>query len=583
MKTLLFAYKQLSRKDKTTYVFTMVMRLFASLLDMLGLALVGLAASMLTGAAGPSNRIVALVEKGLVGAGFTNTYAVFGLAAAIFFLIKAALSIWLNSFVAAFLARVETEQTLKIFDNLTRAGQGELSKWSSKEIILAINENSYVAYNYSFMAGSIVFGEGFLLTGICCFLLFQNPVLFVAMALYFMIFALIVSAFVGRRTKVAAKAVNTSTVNTQSLLQDYLSSSRQVKVLGTSTSFSALYRKERHFKAASQGVLNKLTYLPRYIVETALMLGVAIILLQRSMDGGVTLPASTVAVFVAGAFRLIASLLPLQASFAALKTVDAQAELTFNLEQAIATPTANVMQYTGHAPRVSKPEIQVQDVSFSYESNKTLLENISFTVHFGEYVALVGKSGEGKSTLTDLLLGNRQVSLGKILIGGSEPNEFINANPGKLGYVPQKTHIIRGTLLENVLLSYDLDDIDLERVDEVLTLANLKDYVSSLPNGIHERLGEGFRELSGGQAQRLSLARALYPKPEILILDEPTSSLDAQTKTDVNNVLKALAGSMTIFAITHSRDNIADYDRVLHLGKGEVTLLQASAVQRPIE
>lgn len=520
---------------------------------------------------GPLNSLI----DNLAALGFVNTYAVFGVGASLFFIAKAIFSIWLNAAVARFLARIESTNSVSMFDQLSRSNLSSISTWNEKQLNIALNDSTYVAFNYAPMAGSIIFGEGVLLISICVFLAIQNFWMFILMVLYFGLFAGVVSLIVNRRTGRAAAGLAAQTIRTQVIVHDLSATLRQVRTAGTRLSFLKAFSDARTLRSTHQTTLNKLTYLPRYVVESALMLGIAGILLQRSLDGGTGLPATTVAVFLAGSLRLIASLLPLQASFAALRAVDEQARFTFDLQSALdATPS-------GEKPRSlpelqkgnSKPVIEANQLSFKYpNSEASALESVSFKVPFGSFVGIIGPSGAGKSTLMDLLLGFQPPTSGEIKIDGVSPTDYIFGNPGKIAYVPQRTHIFTGTLLENILLEIGPKVVDEPQLRLALELAQLQEYVDELPNGLQTQIGEGVRELSGGQAQRLALARALYRNPRVLVLDETTSALDPATRAEIRQAISSLAGQMTVFSITHDDTTMGDFDLTLLVQGGQVQL-----------
>lgn len=571
MKTLRASLQNLSKANRTYYVVALLLRLAVSSLDMIGLALVGLAAGLITGATSLNDGPLSGVVNWLIGAGFENVYAVFGLVATLFFIAKALISVSLNSAIAGFLSRNESTESISLVKKLTRSNLSPLRNWNEKEVSLAINESTYVAHNYSLMAGSIIFGEGVLLLGICGFLLLQNAFLFVIMAAYFAAFAGAVSLIVNRRTSTAAKVLTAQSVRSNILIYDIYSLLRTLRAAGTGDSFIQAFADSRTAKATSQASINKLTYLPRYIVEGALMLGVAIILLQRSLDGGSSLPAATVAIFLAGAFRMVASLLPLQSSWAALRAVDEQAKFAFDLSDAL----QNVQSGPNSEPRgpVDKtmPSIEVVEMSFTYgQELPNVLEGVSLRIPFGSFVGVVGRSGAGKSTLTDLLLGFQEPTSGSVKIGNVNAGDYVLENPGLVAYVPQRSHIFSGSIIENVLLEIDPKNYDSVQLERALNATRMLDYVNSLPEGIHTRVGEGVRELSGGQAQRLSLTRALYRNPKILVLDETTSALDSKTKAEIESVIQELAGSMTIISITHNAKSLSDFDVVLEVKDGSV-------------
>jgi ABC-type multidrug transport system fused ATPase/permease subunit len=182
---------------------------------------------------------------------------------------------------------------------------------------------------------------------------------------------------------------------------------------------------------------------------------------------------------------------------------------------------------------------------------------------------VVGPSGAGKSTLVDLLLGVLNTKHETISISGVDAGESIKKWPGAIGYVPQDSNFINGTVKENVCFGYDATEVPDEHVIKVLRAAQLED-ILNLPEGINTFIGEQGSKLSGGQRQRLGIARALFTNPRLLILDEATSALDANTEAKLTEYLESLKGSLTLIVIAHRLSTVRSADRILYLEKGKV-------------
>lgn len=208
-------------------------------------------------------------------------------------------------------------------------------------------------------------------------------------------------------------------------------------------------------------------------------------------------------------------------------------------------------------------EVVAQNVFFSYESGADFqLSDISFEISGGTFAAIIGPSGAGKSTIFDLILGVCEPSEGIMSLQGMEPASFIMSHPGKVAFVPQFPPIVSGSLLENVALGSPVDEVDSDRAFQCLQQVGLDFTGKSMtqPKG-----------LSGGQLQRLGIARALYTQPKLLLLDEPTSALDADNENLVMSSLNLLRGSCTVVVIAHRLSTIKNADNVLVLEQGRIT------------
>jgi ABC-type bacteriocin/lantibiotic exporter with double-glycine peptidase domain len=217
------------------------------------------------------------------------------------------------------------------------------------------------------------------------------------------------------------------------------------------------------------------------------------------------------------------------------------------------------------------PTVSVKDISYSYkkDSSKAISE-VSLEIPPGQFIALVGPSGAGKSTMVDLILGILEPDDGYISLSKIVPREALNKWPGATAYVPQVVHIINGSISENVTLGYNYVNYNEEEIYAALEIADLTEYVSSLPEGIHTNVGEFGNKLSGGQKQRLGIARAVFSKPRLLVLDEATSALDAETENRVSESILKLTGDCTLIFIAHRLSVVRSAEMIYYLDKGKI-------------
>jgi ATP-binding cassette subfamily C protein len=198
-----------------------------------------------------------------------------------------------------------------------------------------------------------------------------------------------------------------------------------------------------------------------------------------------------------------------------------------------------------------------------------VLDGISFTAEAGMHTALVGPSGAGKSTVFDLALGFLKATSGSISLNGDNPVELIGRNPGAVGLVPQSPRLISGTLAENVSLLPD-KETDADWVASCLSKVGLDWMIGTDGLGIAAQLHPDAGQLSGGEIQRIGLARALYRRPKILFLDEATSALDAETESRVSKMLETLKGEVTLVTIAHRISTVMNADKIIYLQDGKI-------------
>ena len=217
-----------------------------------------------------------------------------------------------------------------------------------------------------------------------------------------------------------------------------------------------------------------------------------------------------------------------------------------------------------------KGSVKVSEVCFEYETKIEVLNNISLSADPGDFIAIVGGSGAGKTTLVDVILGALEQKSGTVEISGKSPKSAFSIWPGAVAYVPQDSPVINGTIRENLGLGYPLSDVEDLHCWESLKIARLDEFVATLPNKLDTYVGDRGTRLSGGQRQRLGIARALLTNPKLLILDEATSSLDALTESEISQSLRSFKGKITLLVIAHRLSTVVEADKIYFLEKGVV-------------
>jgi len=217
-------------------------------------------------------------------------------------------------------------------------------------------------------------------------------------------------------------------------------------------------------------------------------------------------------------------------------------------------------------------EISVKNISFAYDNQPTpALNNVNCTIKKNTLVTIMGPTGAGKSTFIDLLAGLLQPTAGEILIDGQTlTTANVRSWQRQIGYVPQKIHLLDGSIKDNITFGQPADLIDVDQITVAAKKAQIDSYIMSLPDQYRAAVGEHGDHLSGGQRQRVGIARALYRDPAILILDEPTSALDADTARSLLTTLKELSQEKTVIIITHSTEAQKYCDQILFVSEGQI-------------
>ena len=218
-------------------------------------------------------------------------------------------------------------------------------------------------------------------------------------------------------------------------------------------------------------------------------------------------------------------------------------------------------------------KLEFKDVNFRYNSKDALLlNNINFEINKGDYVGIIGSSGSGKTTILNLVIGLLNPNSGQIKVNNENVENKIKEWQLNLAYLPQDVFLLDGSLKENITLEDDISKIDIEKLNNAINKSNLKSFVDSSDNGLDTTIGENGIKISGGQRQRLGIARALYSNKNFLILDESTNALDEKTKRKIIEELYSLKDYFTIIFVDHNEDYYSRCDKIFELSNGSLRI-----------
>ena len=233
------------------------------------------------------------------------------------------------------------------------------------------------------------------------------------------------------------------------------------------------------------------------------------------------------------------------------------------------TPTEDEDDARREELRAAEGDVVFEDVWFEYREGIPVLKAISFTAKAGTTTALVGSSGSGKSTLISLILAFNRPMQGRITIGGQDLARLrLRDYRSRLGVVLQDNFLFDGTVAENI--AFSKPGATMDEVREAARIANCEEFINGFPDGYDTVVGERGVKLSGGQRQRVAIARAILADPQMLILDEATSSLDSESEGQIRDALKSLRAGRTTFVIAHRLSTIRSSDQILVLEQGEI-------------
>ena len=364
-------------------------------------------------------------------------------------------------------------------------------------------------------------------------------------------------------TKMSKNVSETALINGQSYNEAVLNI-KNIKISNNEKYFYDNYAKTlvKHYENTRK--MEFLTSIPPFIVEPFAIILLFVLLLVISYQN-YTSPEKLVASFALIAtaiFRLTPTISRIQVNLNGINSAMPMVKEFIDFYEKY--DIKNVKEIQQKYFIGLNQSLELKNISFGYEPEKLVLNDINLTIKKGEFVGIAGLSGVGKTTLVDIISGLYEPNEGMILVDGE-----VKTNQIKIGYIPQEFSLISGTIRENV--AFGNSDIDDERVIDALKKAQLYDFIEgNYKEGIYAKPFTDSIGMSQGQKQRMAIARALYSNPDLLILDEATSSLDLKTEDEICHVLNELKGDKTIIVIAHRLSTIKSADRIIFMENGKI-------------
>lgn len=565
------AIAALGTRERVAYVGFLVARALIGFLDVAGIVVIGVVASLAaTGFDASGGSPVAVL--GIELPAFDESTLLALVAAALgLFVAKAVVAVLMIRAQSYFVARVETRVADRLIGFVLAGDLVEAKRASKAELQFTLTDSLVYAFTGLLNNVATLVAESFLVFVIAVTFVAVNPAVSLFTLVYFAIVVLLIQFVIGRRVKRAAVAAASGTIDTINSVADVLDAFREVTVLGKQSVFGSAISASRGRIARSNATMTYLVGMPRYVVETALILGVLLLVAQQLLAGSLAAGLVTIGVFLAGGVRMMSSLLPLQTALANIRNNAEQARPALDL---LARVPADPVDHPAPSDVAREPgglAVEISGVAFTYPgASRPAVDGVSLSIEAGAQVAIIGPSGAGKTTLVDLVLGLVKPDSGAVAIGGRGAAELRLEQPGAVAYVPQRPGIVSGTIAENIALGVPAADVDAERLQAAVDAAHLREFVDSLPDGLDTSVGKQTDALSGGQMQRIGVARALYTRPRLLVLDEATSGLDASSEEFVAASLRALRGQVTVVVIAHRLSTVQHADAVVVVDEGRV-------------
>jgi len=473
------------------------------------------------------------------------------------YVLKALFLIYYNFWQFKFVYQINLDLSSKLFGKYLNMSYFRYLKKSSSDLVR--NVINVENFSYNIIQTVVLISEIFLIFCFCSILIFFQPTV------------IITSLFIGFITSfIFLKIVNPKIVSagiryqnqSKKLIEQVNQSLNSIKEIKISQKENFFYKKffnDAKLYSNSIQINEFLKTIPRILIEFVSISIVLAILFIMVRDKTVVNEVITfVALFAAIGFRFIPSFNKIISSIQHLKFY---LRLTENLSKDLKIENYS----TESLVKIDfKNEIKIKNVTFYYEKNNEVLKDLNITIKKNFITGIIGKTGSGKSTLVNILIGLLKPTEGMILID-EKPSDLFNSSWfNKIGYVPQRISLNEGTIKENIAFGLPQNEIDNDKIDRALKLSQLWQFIQSV-GGVDTDVKELGKNFSGGQIQRIGIARALYNNPEILIMDESTSNLDKETAKSLIKSIKSIRNDKTIIIISHDETSIEICDEVYNL------------------
>ena len=498
-----------------------------------------------------------------------NLVLIFGVLIIIFFTIK----FFLNLFFFILEAKLFNNLKINLSSSLFRIylNKNYIFHTDNNPIILGRNITSEVNITVGYVRSFILIIKELLQTTlIVILLLFINAKLTISIIFLFSLLAIFYLKLFSKKLKKKFDISFFERGEKSKIVNQILNAFIEVKLYKKSKFFTKEFKDSitREFGAIkSLDVLNKL---PKIFIELLLVLiFFASILFIIKLNINLNLVIPYLALYFVAALRIYPSISNIILNRLALisgkisitkitkEFIDSNKDVDIETEK-----YSNIFKF--------KDKIKFENVFYGFKGRKPILENINFKINKNDFIGIIGETGSGKSTLIKLMMGFITPSKGKIIIDEDNLAIIRNDFQSIIGYVPQNFYLIDDTILKNIIFGDYEDNINIDKINKILKEVSLEKFVGNLPDKLNTIVGSDGKQISGGQAQRLAIARALYQEPELIIFDEATNALDEKTELEIIENINKIKKDKTIILITHKPKLLENCNRIFQISNKEV-------------
>lgn len=567
----------LNAKEQRKVIAVVLIQVSLGFLDLIAVAIVGVLGALAVNGVqsrGPGNHVTSFLKAiGLYEMDFRAQVAILGTGAAAILIIRTIFSVFFSRKILYFLSFKSSSISSNLFARTIQEPLLSIRSKSSQELLFALTSGVTTITMGILGTAAIIISDLSLLVVMTVGLFVIDPILAISTLLIFGAISGVLFKYLNKRAQSLGQKNTILQVEGNSKILEVLSSYREIVVTHRRANYSEIVSDNRYALSESTAELAFMPNISKYVIESAVVLGALAISAVQFLLNDAAHAVATLSVFLAAGTRIAPAVMRIQQGAVSMKGSIGAATPTLNLvdelinqREAIGIPQELVIEHKGFVP-----EVLVKNVSLCYPSSDTqALDSISIRIEPGAFVAFVGPSGAGKTSLVDVILGIMKPSSGEVQLSQMDPLAAFEKWPGAVGYLPQDIEIIHGSVRDNLCLGLDPAKVDSALLWRALEAAHLSELVHSLPQGLDAPMGERGMNISGGQRQRLGIARALLSNPQLIVFDEATSALDGETESKVTESLLALKGKATVVMIAHRLSTIREADVIYYMESGKV-------------
>jgi ABC-type multidrug transport system fused ATPase/permease subunit len=507
---------------------------------------------------------------------FANLGVAIAAATLMMMIIKTTLTMILSRRILLFLGNISAETTIVNLEIMLKYPEFVVDQPSSQRVLFAMTRGVELLVVQVIGTFILLLSDVFLFFILCIIIVLAEPQFGVPLLITVFLLGVFLHLNTNRKAVNLGLSHTAYNIRSAEILTELLGNFRATFVRNKQSEFLTGIQSNRRKISGVTANLNYLPYFTKFILESGIIAVSAVMgfILFLSSDRQSAL--NSLILILASASRIAPAALRIQQGVLTIKSTEGQARETFNFLSRLSNedkkrkPIINTDK--GSILPIHSHTVVAKNLSFAYPSGKVkLFEGANFVIPEGSIVSVIGKSGVGKSTLADLILGIRLPTSGEILIGNQTPRDFLNSSVSNISFVPQKVNLFKCSIREYLLLGEEIQWSDSDLLWALETACFYRDNMD-LEELLEYEISEGGDNLSGGQNQRLALAKAIMPKPRLLILDEITNAQDRQNEFEILANLRSRLSESTIILISHSNQVETIVDFVLEIDKKRVSM-----------